>query len=67
MYKPKNNYEDVFANLAKSSQSWFNNLLGHKENKPADANAFAFVNMYQQFFENTKSANDVMKDILQIN
>lgn len=55
MFKPNKNYEEMFSNIAKSSQSWFNNLLGHNHAKPNDPNAYAFVNMYQQFFDNTKT------------
>ena len=55
MFKPTENFEDLFSNLAKTSQSWFANLTGQQSKEPVNPAAASFVNMYQQFFQNTKT------------
>ncbi len=53
MFKPAENFEELFSNLAKNSQSWFTSLLGQQAHtKP---NTTTFIDMYKQFFDNTKS------------
>jgi polyhydroxyalkanoate synthase len=53
MFKPAENFEELFSNLAKNSQSWFTSLLGQQvHTKP---NTTPFIDMYKQFFDNTKS------------
>ena len=50
------NFDELFANIAKTSQTWFNNLLGsNAKATQADASANVFINMYQSFFANTQS------------
>jgi polyhydroxyalkanoate synthase len=55
MFKPTENFEELFSNLAKTSQSWFNSLLGQQAKHPFDHNTSTFIDMYKQFFDNTKS------------
>ncbi|MBP9743285.1 MAG: class I poly(R)-hydroxyalkanoic acid synthase [Burkholderiales bacterium] len=58
MFKTPENFEEFFSHLAKSGQNWFHSLLGHRKSHVVDPEAYAFVDMYQKFFDNTKSYLD---------
>ena len=55
MFKQTENFEELFSNLAKNSQSWFTALLGQQGKVPQKQDASPFIDMYKQFFDNTKS------------
>lgn len=65
MFKHTENFEEFFSHLAKSGQTWFNSLLRHVKHKPIDPNAYAFVDMYQKFFDNTKNYLDSQHNFYQ--
>lgn len=52
------NFDELFTNLAKANQAWFSNLL--KENQQ-DSKENAFLNVYQCFFDNTKTFLEVQQ------
>lgn len=55
MSKPDQDFEKIIADIAKSNINWFNNLLNpHKDNVESTATDNVFLDMYQQFFANTK-------------
>ncbi len=56
MFKPAENFDELFSNLAKNSQSWFTSLLAQQSKKTVKPNTSEpFIDMYKQFFDNTKS------------
>lgn len=55
MFKPNKSYEEMFSEIAKTSQEWFTSLLGKSKTTPNDKTAGAVVDMYKQFFDNTQS------------
>ncbi len=52
MFKSAENFDELFSNIAKNSQSWFTSLLGEQDH--IKSNATPFVEVYRQFFDNTK-------------
>lgn len=53
MANDKFNYDEMFANIAQSGQTWFNELLN--KNKINDFNNLPIINMYKQFFTNAQT------------
>ncbi len=56
MFKPGQNFDELFANLASANQTWFQNLLNISAKKEQSATpANPFLDIYQKFFDNTRS------------
>lgn len=55
MFKQSSNFEELFSNLAKANQTWFNQLVDAKVKDNPEVAANIFLNMYQQFFNNSKA------------
>ncbi|MFN7094886.1 MAG: hypothetical protein ACK4M7_05940, partial [Burkholderiales bacterium] len=55
MFTPSSNLEELFSNIAQTNQSWFNNLVTTQSATNPEVANNVFVNMYQQFFDNTKA------------
>ncbi len=55
MFKPGQNFEELFSQIASANQSWFQNLLNHSGDNAANQPANPFLDMYQKFFDHTQS------------
>lgn len=55
MFKPGQNFEELFSQIANANQSWFQNLLNHSSHDAANKPANPFLDMYQKFFDHTQS------------
>lgn len=56
MFNQSKNFDELFANLAKANQAWFQNLLNLSGNLNQDTVPVnPFLDIYQKFFDNTRS------------
>ena len=56
MFKPGQNFDELFTNLAGANKSWFENLVNLADaGKANDAATNPFLGVYQQFCDNTRS------------
>lgn len=55
MFKPGQNFEELFSQIANANQSWFQNLLNHSGHDAANKPTNPFLDMYQKFFDHTQS------------
>lgn len=55
MFKPEQNLDELFTKISSANKTWFNNLLGNNGVKETEAENNVFLDMYKQFFDNTKS------------
>lgn len=55
MFNPGKNFDEFFTNLATANQTWFQNLLNMSAQKTTETPPNPFLDMYQKFFDNTRS------------